>query len=114
MGKFKDVKLVNPDIYKMADLMDDDLVDYSEDEEFNEDKLNDEDYDSLYEALPKLKGKVAQYNDQIGELDLKEALYYNYFNIDDAFNELKKNYPKKKQIGKYICFIRMPLVSCLF
>lgn len=98
----------------MADLMDDDLVDYSEDEEFNEDKLNDEDYDSLYEALPKLKGKVAQYNDQIGELDLKEALYYNYFNIDDAFNELKKNYPKKKQIGKYICFIRMPLVSCLF
>lgn len=114
MEKLTGVKLLNTGVYKMADLVDDDLVDYSEDEEFNEDKLNDEDYDSLYDALPKLKGKVAQYNDQIGELDLKEALYYNYFNIDDAFNELKERYPKKKQTGKYICFMRMPLVSCLF
>lgn len=83
----------------MAGFDDDDFVDYedhSDNEEFNEDDLNDDDYAKLHETLPKLKQKLASYNDTIEEIALKEALFYNYYNIEDSIEEIKSKFPKKK------------------
>lgn len=83
----------------MAPFNDDDLADYDNsagEEEFNEDSLNDEEYDKLYETLPKLKELIASYNNSIDEMALKEALYYNYYELSDAIEELKSKFPKKK------------------
>lgn len=80
----------------MSKYDDDDLVDLSDGEEFNEDSLNDEDYDKLYELLPEVKKFAASYNPTIDELLLKEALYYNYFEVAGAIDELKEKFPKKK------------------
>ncbi|KAK7678872.1 hypothetical protein QCA50_018175 [Cerrena zonata] len=84
----------------MAPFNDDDLADYDNsagEEEFNEDSLNDEEYDKLYETLPKLKELIASYNNSIDEMALKEALYYNYYELSDAIEELKSKFPKKKE-----------------
>lgn len=72
---------------------DSDDLDYSDNEqEFNEDSLSNEDYQQLYETLPVLKEKLKNYNSTIPEIDLKECLYANYFNIEDSLNEIKQNY----------------------
>ena len=76
--------------------MDDDFDNYSGEEEFNEDSLSNEEYDALYAALPQVKAELASYNPQIEEIDIKEALYYNYFEIAAAIEELKSKFPKKK------------------
>ena len=75
---------------------DDDELDYSshEEEDFDENKLNNEEYDLLHEMLPGLKEKLRSYNDEIPEYDLKEALYYNYFEIGPAIDELKSKFKK--------------------
>ncbi|KAF7999760.1 hypothetical protein HF325_005609 [Metschnikowia pulcherrima] len=76
--------------------MDDDFDNYSGEEEFNEDSLSNEEYDTLYAALPQVKAELASYNPQIEDIDIKEALYYNYFEIAAAIEELKSKFPKKK------------------
>ena len=77
---------------------DDDLEDYENmsGEEFHEDNLDDEEYEKLYALLPKLKLDLATYNDEVPEEFLKEALYYNYYSIEEALNEIKEKFPKKK------------------
>ncbi|KAM9923334.1 hypothetical protein OXX59_005250 [Metschnikowia pulcherrima] len=76
--------------------MDEDFDNYSGEEEFNEDSLSNEEYDTLYAALPQVKAELASYNPQIEDIDIKEALYYNYFEIAAAIEELKSKFPKKK------------------
>lgn len=84
-------------IYHYLLLMDIDGYDnYSGDEEFNEDSLTNEEYDTLYEILPELKLKLELYNAEIDELSMKEALYYNYFELEPAVEELQSKFPKKK------------------
>ncbi|CAK7909620.1 elongation factor 1 alpha-like protein [[Candida] anglica] len=84
----------------MPQFDDDDLEDYqnysAEEEAFNEEALDDAEYDKLYASLPILKQQVADYNDEMDELDMKEALYYNYYAVEEAVKELKEKYPKKK------------------
>lgn len=84
----------------MPQFDDDDLEDYqnysAEEEAFNEEALDDAEYDKLYALLPILKQQVADYNDEMDELDMKEALYYNYYAVEEAVKELKEKYPKKK------------------
>lgn len=79
---------------------DDDYDIASDGEEFNEDTLDDAEYDQLYAQLPILKKELANYNEDILEIDMKEALYYNYYKIEDSVNELKDKYPRKKK-GMY-------------
>lgn len=89
----------------MAGFDEDDLADYdnySGEEEFNEDNLDDQEYDKLYACLPQLKEDTKDYNDEILEIDLKEALYFNYYEIEEAIKELKSKYPKKKTNSMYI------------
>lgn len=93
----------------MANLEYDDFDDVGGSEEgdvFNEDELDDKEYNELYHYLPQLKTKISSYNDNIPEIDLKEALYYNYFELDKAIEELKSQFPKKKPKSsrKYIFF----------
>lgn len=77
--------------------MDSDEADYiSEEEGFNEDALTNEEYDQLYDLLPQVKQALATYNDSIEELSLKEALYYNYFELEATIEDLKSRFPKKK------------------
>lgn len=76
--------------------IDDDYGSYSGEEEFNEDSLTNEEYDALYETLPQAKEALASYNNDIDELAIKEALYYNYFELEPALEELKSKFPKKK------------------
>lgn len=78
-----------------------DLDAYSE-EEFHEDNLNDQDYDKLYKFLPELRTQLASYNDDIPDIDLKEALYFNYFDIENSLNEIKSKFPKKKSTYFFI------------
>ena len=75
---------------------DDDDLDYSshEEEEFDENKLNNDEYDLLHDTLPALKEKLKSYNDEIPEYDLKEALYYNYFEIEPTVEELKSKFKR--------------------
>lgn len=86
--------------------IDDDYDNYSGDEEFNEDSLTNEEYDTLYDALPKVKEALASYNSDIDDLAIKEALYYNYFELEPALEELKSKFPKKK--GMLISFLPTP------
>lgn len=87
------------------DYDDDDLYDYGsgDAEAFNEDALDDNEYDQLYDVLPKLKAKLASYNDEIPELDLKEALYYNYYELDAAIEEIKSKHRKSMYISHEHC-----------
>lgn len=83
--------------------IDDDYNNYSGEEEFHEDSLTNEEYEALYETLPKAKEALASYNSDIDELAIKEALYYNYFELEPALEELKAKFPKKK--GMLISFL---------
>ncbi|KAL6450476.1 HBS1 Elongation factor 1 alpha-like protein [Candida maltosa Xu316] len=79
---------------------DEDDIDYNsqeEVEEFDENNLNNEEYDLLHDILPELKKQVKEYD--IPEHDMKEALYYNYFEIEPTIEELKSKY-KKTQLAK--------------
>lgn len=88
-----------------SQVMDLDDADYSSgEEEFNEDALNNEDYDKLYELLPVVQKEIASYNDTVDELSIKEALYYNYFDVEPAIQELKDKFPKKKGMYKPFVF----------
>ncbi|CAH6719262.1 hypothetical protein CLIB1444_02S04522 [[Candida] jaroonii] len=87
---------------------DSDDLDYSDNEqEFNEDSLSNEDYQQLYETLPILKKKLQDYNSSIPEIDLKECLYANYFNIEDSVNEIKQNYKSMYKFLEGIDFGRL-------
>ncbi|KAF3984977.1 hypothetical protein FT663_05478 [Candidozyma haemuli var. vulneris] len=80
--------------------MDTDEADYlSEEEGFIEDALTNEEYDQLYELLPQVKKALASYNDTIDELSIKEAIHYNYFELEPTLEDLKSRFPKKKGIG---------------
>ncbi|KAL6017489.1 hypothetical protein RJF_3002 [Candidozyma auris] len=68
----------------------------SEEEGFNEDALSNEEYDHLYELLPVVKKDLASYNDSIDDLSIKEAIYYNYFELEPTVEDLKSRFPKKK------------------
>lgn len=87
----------------MSHLYDDDLEDYANqsEEEFNEDQLDDEEYEKLYEALPLLRATVHAYNEDIGDQPLKEALYYNYYSVEEALAEIKDKFARKKK-GMYM------------
>lgn len=87
--------------------IDDDYNDYSEEEEFNEDSLTNEEYDALHEALPKAKQALSSYNSDIDELAIKEALYFHYFELEAALEELREKFPKKKGM-----FNSFPPASC--
>ncbi|KAK6203557.1 putative elongation factor 1 alpha-like protein [Scheffersomyces amazonensis] len=80
------------------DYDDEDYYSHGEDVEgeFNEDSLPNDEYDKLYELLPKLKAKLKDYNDEIPQQDLKEALYYNYYELGPSIEELKSKFKKKK------------------
>lgn len=79
----------------MADYYSDDLDSGQSDEGFSEDLLPNEDYDLLYEALPKLQAQLAPYNDQIDLAVLKECLYNNYFEVEESVAELKSRYKRR-------------------
>ncbi|CUM62531.1 uncharacterized protein PRCAT00000082001 [Priceomyces carsonii] len=88
----------------------DDFDTYSDDDNFDEDKLDNEEYSKLYDSLPKLKMAISSYNDEIPEIDLKEALYYNYYKLDETIEELKSKFPKKSKYS-YIFGFSFFLVS---
>ncbi|KAH3670981.1 hypothetical protein OGAPHI_000692 [Ogataea philodendri] len=72
----------------MGDFDDDDFRDYeNEDLGFDEDELNDDEYDQLQQSLPRLQGLAKNY--QVDDKTLKETLWNNYFSVDDAFEEVK-------------------------
>ncbi|KAG2732624.1 hypothetical protein G9P44_005041 [Scheffersomyces stipitis] len=75
---------------------DEDYDKYSDhdEEEFNEDSLPNDEYDKLHELLPQLIKTLASYNDEVPELDLKEALYYNYYDLDAAADEIRSKFKK--------------------
>ncbi|CAK9442327.1 uncharacterized protein LODBEIA_P60700 [Lodderomyces beijingensis] len=81
---------------------DEDELDYqSHDEvdEFDEDKLANDEYDLMHEQLAHLKSKLKSYNPEIPEIDLKEALYFNYFELEPSIEELKAKF-KPTQLAK--------------
>ncbi|KAG7882682.1 hypothetical protein KL938_003105 [Ogataea parapolymorpha] len=83
----------------MGGFDDDDLHDYeNEDLGFDEDALNDDEYDQLYDALPKLKALAKNY--QVDEKALKDILWSNYFSVEDSFEEVKQNY--KREYDEYV------------
>lgn len=87
----------------MADYYSDDLESlHSGEEEFSEDLLTNEEYDQLYEVLPKLKHQLRHYNSNIDDLTLKECLYNNYFDVDNSLQEIKSMYPKLKGMYYYV------------
>lgn len=83
--------------------MDEDYDDFSGDEGFHEDSLTNEEYDALYAALPVAKKALASYNSDIPEEEIKEALFYNYFEVDPALEELRSKYSKKKGTFNFVC-----------
>lgn len=90
--------------------LDDELADYSGDEGFHEDDLNDEDYELLYTLLPQAKEEIAKYNPDIDDATIKEALYANYFELEDSLEDLRSRFPKKKGTFHYSeTFVRMHL-----
>ncbi|KAK6454320.1 uncharacterized protein RJT20DRAFT_136680 [Scheffersomyces xylosifermentans] len=74
----------------------DDELDYAshEDEEFNEESLPNDEYDKLHSSLAELKKELLNYNDEIPEFDLKEALYFNFYDVPAALAEIKDRYKK--------------------
>lgn len=75
----------------------DDADYYSGEEELNEDQLDDQEYDKLYSNLPGLKKAIESYNDEIPDENLKEALYYNLYNIEDSVQEIKSKFSRKSK-----------------
>ncbi|EGW29922.1 uncharacterized protein SPAPADRAFT_144545, partial [Spathaspora passalidarum NRRL Y-27907] len=73
---------------------DEDDLDYpsEEDYEFHEDNLSNEDYEKLHKYLPQLKDIMSEYD--ADEYDLKESLYFNYFDVSASVQELKSKFKK--------------------
>lgn len=72
-----------------------DYDDYDQQEEFSEDILNDDDYDALQLAFPILSNKLSLFKPVIPEIVVKETLYNNYFDVDQSFLDLKKEFKLK-------------------
>lgn len=87
--------------YSFLAMNSNDFDNLSGEEEFHEDALNNEEYDLLYELLPKVREEMEQYNSSVDELSMKEALYYNYFELEPALEELRKKFPKKKGMLRF-------------
>lgn len=82
----------------MGDYYSDDLESlHSEDEGFSEDLLTNDEYDQLYDVLPKLQHQLQGYNHKIDAYHLKECLYNNYFDLNDSLAEIKSRFPKLKR-----------------
>lgn len=71
-------------------------------DEFNEETLSNEEYDQLHRVLPILKEKLADYNREIPDFDLKEALYYNYFEVEPSLEEIKSKFKKRMYLFKFV------------
>lgn len=83
--------------------MDDDYDISSEGEnEFNEATLSNEEYDELYRLLPILKQKLSEYNNEIPEKELKESLYYNYYELDPTIDELKSKFKRSTYLLSFL------------
>lgn len=91
--------------------------DYSDDDDgddhyqFNEDDLNDAEYDLLYDLLPSFKSQVVSKNYKIDDLVLKEYLWESNFNVDDAMQLVLDNHKRM-----YQCFVFhfLPFLSISF
>lgn len=71
----------------------DEDYDYSDDQ-FDEDNLNDDDYDLLYELLPNLRAIAEDGNYNVSDDILKEYIWESNFNLDDAFQILAENHKR--------------------
>lgn len=71
----------------------DDDYDYSDDQ-FDEDNLNDDEYDLLYELLPNLRAIAEDENYNVNDNFLKEYIWESNFNLDDAFQILAENHKR--------------------
>lgn len=82
------------------DYDEDDLYDEEADNAgFSEDQLNDEEYDKLYEALPKLKQQTDGKFKGLDDVKLKELLWNNYFSVDDTLDQIRQEYKRKYGSG---------------
>ncbi len=64
-------------------------------EQFNEDNLNDEDYNTLYELFPKVKKQTDDKYRDLSDQKIKELLWMNYFSVDDTMDEIKRTFKSK-------------------
>ncbi|OWB60875.1 organic cyclic compound binding protein [[Candida] boidinii] len=81
----------------MPDYSDDDMIDYQgqENDQFDEDALNDEEYDDLYELLPKIQEFSKSFNNpELTELKLKELLWLNYFDLEKTKTEIQSGFKR--------------------
>jgi elongation factor 1 alpha-like protein len=78
---------------------------------FDEDALNDDDYDLLHDMLPAFKDRVlnAKFNDVSDDL-LKEYIWEAHFDPDEAFEIVKENH-KRMYIIYYYQFILSSIQS---
>lgn len=93
----------------MPDYSDDDMIDYQgqENDQFDEDALNDEEYDDLYELLPKIQEFSKSFNNpELTELKLKELLWLNYFDLEKTKTEIQSNF---KKISEKRMYLLLPL-----
>lgn len=82
-----------------------DYDDFDNQEDFSEDLLNDEDFDALQSTFPILNSKLKLFKPAISEQIVKETLYNNYFDVDQSFLDLKKEFKLKGTYKKPIeCF----------
>ncbi|GMF00635.1 unnamed protein product [[Candida] boidinii] len=91
----------------MPDYSDDDMIDYQgqENDQFDEDALNDEEYDDLYELLPKIQEFSKSFNNpELTELKLKELLWLNYFDLEKTKTEIQSNFKKISEKRMYLLF----------
>lgn len=76
---------------------DQDELNYSSEadqEQFNEEALSNEEYDKLYDSLDNLKRMLVDYNPDILSASLKEILYFNYYEVEPSFEEVKATFKR--------------------
>ncbi|GME77622.1 unnamed protein product [[Candida] boidinii] len=91
----------------MPDYSDDDMIDYQgqDNDQFDEDALNDEEYEDLYELLPKIQEFSKSFNNpELTELKLKELLWLNYFDLEKTKTEIQSNFKKILEKRMYLLF----------
>lgn len=89
----------------MPDYSDDDMIDYQgqENDQFDEDALNDEEYDDLYELLPKIQEFSKSFNNpELTELKLKELLWLNYFDLEKTKTEIQSGFKRISEKRMYL------------
>lgn len=75
---------------------------------FNEDNLNDEDYDLLHDMLPPFKERVQKANyKNISDDLLKEYIWEANFDPDEAFAIVQENH-KRMYYNHFIYFMFIP------